>query len=133
MSDSGNSRNQDNACSFPEFENVSEADWDLVDRFLSNQSNDEEAKQLEVRLKNDPLLRAFFVCYSSFFSDLQMSARGQFAGESALQKVFDRQTEGNQRSTNSAVKIDESEDSTSKGVGFNGLVNGEVTVAPEDF
>ena len=130
MSDSGNSRNQDNACSFPEFENVSEADWDLVDRFLSNQSNDEEAKQLEVRLKNDPLLRAFFVCYSSFFSDLQMSARGQFAGESALQKVFDRQTEGNQRSTNSAVKIDESEDSTSKGVGFNGLVNGEVTVAP---
>lgn len=76
MSDSGNSRNQDNACSFPEFENVSEADWDLVDRFLSNQSNDEEAKQLEVRLKNDPLLRAFFVCYSSFFFRLADVGKG---------------------------------------------------------
>lgn len=131
MSDRQNSRNHNIARSFSEFEKVSETDFDLVDRFFANQLNDEEGRGLEVRLKNDSLLRAFFVCYSSFVSDLQMSARVEVAGESALQKVFESQIDEEQGSSHSAMKNDQSLDSTSNPIAFNGLGDNEITIAPE--
>lgn len=73
------------------FENVSVGDFDLVDRFFANQLPEAEAKLLESKLANDSLLRTFFVRYSGFVSDLQMSAKASVAGENALQHVFGNQ------------------------------------------
>ena len=86
------------------FGKVSVEDFDLVDRFFANQLTEVEAKLLESKLAKDSLLRTFFVRYSGFVSDLQMSARASAAGENALQRVFGNQALGQCDPSNSAMR-----------------------------